>query len=421
MASYSVDQIRNVVFCGHKSSGKTTLVDRCLTSTVLRNRQASVDDGTSICDFDDEEKTHRYTIEATPVFFDYAGKRFHLIDTPGYPDFIGQAIQSLRAVETAVIVINAQSGIEVNTRRVFAEATKAGIGKMIVINKMDAENIDFPTLVESIKELFGQGCVPLNVPLGHGNDFRGVASTLHVPDDTAGALLDPAEIHESLIESIIVADEAVMERYFEGTQPSEEELSRLMIRAIAEGSLIPILSVSAKTGGGFTELLDAMALCCPPPDRILRKAFKPTADQTPGEEVEIKADPNGPLVAQVWKTRVDPFVQKISYLRVYSGKLVKDSTVAVVGQRKGVKLGQLFQMQANENATHRRSHARQLVAVTKVEELQTGSSLGELLMPPIPFPTPMVGLAATPKSRGDEAKLSGSLGKTRPGRLHLPP
>lgn len=408
MAKYSVDDIRNIVLCGHKSAGKTTLVDRMLTSTLLPNRQASVDQGTSIVDFDEEEKAHKYTIESSLVHFDHGGKHFHVIDTPGYPDFIGQTIGAMRGVDMAAIVINAQAGIEVNTRRVFQEAAKAGLGRMIVINRMDAENIDFPALIENIKEMFGAVCVPLNVPLGQGADFRGVAGTLNVPADTAGALLDPSEIRESLIESIIVADEAVMERYFEGNPPTDEELSRLMIQAISEGSLIPIVCTSAKTGGGFKELMDAMAMCGLPPSKVARKATKPEGD---GQEIEVKADPAGPLVAQVFKTRIDPFVQRISYIRVFSGKLTKDTTVSVVGARKGVKLAQLFHVQANETEPLDEATAGEIVAVTKVEELQTGSSIGELALPAIPFPEPMVGLAATPKSRGDEAKLSGALAK----------
>ena len=224
MAIYKVEDIRNIVLCGHKSCGKTTLIDRMLTHTGTVSRAASVDEGTSICDFDDEEKSHRYTIEAKLTHFDYAGKHFHASDTPGYPDFIGQTIGALRGVDMAAIVINAQAGIEVNTRRVFAEAGKAGVGRMIVVNRMDADNIEFPKLIKSIKELFGAACVPLNVPLGQGADFRGVAGTLSPPADTAGALLDPKEISESLVESIIVADEAVMERYLEGTHPSQDEL-----------------------------------------------------------------------------------------------------------------------------------------------------------------------------------------------------
>jgi elongation factor G len=406
MATTPVEVIRNLALCGHKSSGKTTLVDRMLTSTGMVNRPASVDDGTSICDFDEEEKSHRYTIEATPVFFDYAGKRFHVLDTPGYPDFIGQTIGALRGVDTAVIVVNAQSGIEVNTRRVFAEAHKAGLGRMIVLNKMDAENIDFPALLESIKEMFGPECVLLNVPVGVGADFRGVVGTLEPPGDAAGALVDPAAIHESLLESIVMADEEVMNRYLEGQPPGKDELSRLLVQAIAEGSLIPMVCVSGKTGVGFAEMLEALALCALPADAIQRKGKKPD-----GSEVEVKADPEGPLVAQVFKTRIDPFVQKLSYLRVFSGKLVKDTMVPVVGARKPVKIAQLFQVQANETQPIDEAGPGAIVAVTKVEELQTGSSLGEIELPAIAFPIPMVNLAAAPKSRGDEAKVSGSLAK----------
>jgi len=406
MAKYQPENIRNIALCGHGSAGKTTLADKILTTLVMPNRQASVDDGTSICDFDEEEKHHQYSIEASVVHFDHGGKHFHLIDTPGYPDFVGQAIGALRGVDTAAIVIDAQSGIEVNTRRMFAEAEKAGIGRMIVINKMDADNIDFPGLIGAIQEVFGSACVPLNVPLGQGSDFRGVVSTLKVPEDTAGALLDPAEISEPLLESIIEVDEEVMERYFEGEQPTQEELSRLIVRAVAEGTVIPIVCLSTKTGVGLTELLDAWTMCALPPGAVKRSVLEPD-----GEEVPLKTEPTGPLVAQVFKTRIDPFVQKLSFIRVFSGTLTKDSTVPVVGQRKGVKLAQLFHVQASETEPLDEAGPGAIVAVAKVEELATGSTIGEVTMPPIKFPTPMVGLAAMPKSRGDETKLSGSLNK----------
>ncbi len=406
MPKHSVEQIRNIVFCGHGSAGKTTLIDKILTSTGTINRLASVDDGTSICDFDEEEKHHKYTIESTLVHFDHGAKHFNLLDTPGYPDFIGQAIGAMRGVDTAAIVINAQSGIEVNTRRVFLEAKKAGIGRMIVVNRMDADNIEFTTLIDAIQELFGKSCVLLNVPLGQGAGFRGVASTLKPPADTDGALIDPSEISDSLLETIIEADEAVMERYFEGTPPTDEEISTLIVKAIAQGSLTPIVCVSAKTGVGLTEMLDAMAMCALPPDAIVRKAKNEA-----GEEVDVKADAAGPLVAQVFKTRIDPFVQKLNFIRVFSGTLKKDSTIPVVGVRKPVKLTALLEVQAEETSAVEEAGPGDIVAVAKVEDLHTGSSLGELALPVIPFPTPMVGLAATPKSRGDESKLSGALQK----------
>lgn len=406
MAKFKVEDIRSIAFCGHGSAGKTTLVDHILNFTGAVTRQASVDQGTSICDFDEEEKSHRYTIEASVVNFQQGGKLFQAIDTPGYPDFIGQTIGAMRGVDTAVIVINAQSGIEVNTRRVFNEAHKAGLGRVIVINKMDAENVDFPKLLAGIQELFGSECIPVNVPVGHGAHFTGVASTLHVPADTTGALIDPAEINQSLVESIVMADDAVMERYMDGTPPTEEELARLTVRAVADGGLIPILCCSGKTGTGVKELLDALVLCALPPTARPR-----TATAADGKEVEVRADENGPLVAQVFKTRIDPFVQKLSFIRVFSGTLRKDMTVPVVGQRKGVKIAQLFAMQADQNTPVDDAVPGCIVAVAKVEEFETGTTLGEWTMPGIVFPTPMVGQAVTPKSRGDEAKLSGALHK----------
>lgn len=400
-----VEDIRNIAICGHGSSGKTTLVDKILVKTNMVNANPSVDDGTSICDFDEEEKHHKYTIEASITHFDHGGKRFNMIDTPGYPDLIGQTLGALRAVDTGLIAIDAHAGIKVNTRRVWAEAGKIGIGRMIAITKLDSDNIDFPALIESIREVFGNQCVLLNVPIGLGQDFKGVASTLKVPDDTTGAIIDPAEINEPLIESIIEVDEAVMEKYFEGEMPTDEELSRLMVEAIAAGTLVPIVCVSGKHDIGVDELLDVLSAAALPPTAVERKAMKGD------EEVVLSADPSGPLAALVFKTRIDPFVQRLSYIRVFSGTLQKDTTVSSPGARKGIKIGPLLDVQANETSNVDAAVAGDIIAVAKCEELHTGTSLGEFELSPITFPTPMVGLAVTPKSRGDETKLSGSLHK----------
>ena len=406
MAKHTIENIRNIALVGHGSSGKTTLADKFLTFTGTLKANPSVDEGTSICDFDEEEKHHQHTIEATLTHFMHGGKKFHVVDTPGYPDLIGQSIGTLRGVDTACIVIDATGGIKVNTRRVFQEAAAAGVGRMLVINKMDAENIDFPGLLASIKELFGVACVPLNVPIGSGENFKGVVSTLDVPEDTSGALVDPNDIHEGLIESIIEVDEEVMERYFEGTEPSEEELARLMSQAIAAGSLIPILCVSSKTEVGLGELLDGLAMCGLSPEMVSRQIKQEDDTQS-----EIKADPSGPLVAQIFRTRIDPFVQKLSFVRVYAGTISKDSQIPSPEVRKGVKVGPLLQVQASETSPVDSAGPGDIVAIAKIEELHTGTSLGQKSMPAICFPTPMVGLAVTPKSRGDETKLSTALHK----------
>ena len=405
MSKYSPENIRNIVLCGHGGTGKTTLTDAFLNLSGKVKRAASVDDGTSICDFDEEEKAHKYTIEPSVVNFDWGGKHFNVLDTPGYPDFIGGAISAMGASDTAVIVINATSGIEVNTRRVFSEAKKAGLGRMIVLSKMDGDNIEFDELIDSIRGVFGQEAVLFNVPVGHGADFKGVVDVLN-PTDTEGVLVDPNDLHESLIESIVSVDESAMERYFEGELPDAEEMARLISKGVKEESLIPIFCVSSKTGVGMKELLDSLASFALPSNSIVREG-----KDLDGNDVEIKADPEGPIVAQVFKTRIDPFVQKINYIRVLSGVLKTGATVSLIGSRKGFKIAQLYEVVANDLQPIDEAGPGMIVAVTKTDELKTCGTLGEIEMPRFAFPTPMVGLGASPKNRGDEAKVSVALNK----------
>jgi elongation factor G len=401
----NVDETRNLAVCGHGSAGKTTLVDQLLVKTGAVTGQPSVDNGTSICDFDEEEKHHKHSVEASIVHFDHAGLRFNVIDTPGYPDLIGQTVGALRAVETALIAIDAHAGIKVNTRRAWQEAGDAGIGRILCITKLDTDNIHFPGLIDSIKEVFGSQCALFNVPIGHGHDLKGVVSTLDVPKDTTGALIDPATLSESVMESIIEADETVMEKYLEGEMPSKDVLQRLCAEAVRQGTLTPIVCVSTKMGVGIDELLSVLSQASLPPTAVVRTAKKD------GDDVTLKCDPSAPLAAQVFKTRIDPFVQRLSYIRIFSGTLKKDSTVHSSGARKGVKIGPLLSVQGEKTTPVEMAIAGDIVAIAKTEDFHTGTSLGEVELPPIKFPTPMVGLAVAPKTRGDETKLSGALHK----------
>jgi elongation factor G len=401
----NVEDIRNIAVCGHGSSGKTTLVDHLLAKTGAVSGQPSVDNGTSVCDFDEEEKHHKHSIEAALVHFDHAGKRFNVIDTPGYPDLIGQTIGALRAVETALIAIDAHAGIKVNTRRAWKEAGDAGLGRILCITRMDTENINFPGLIDSIREVFGTQCVLFNVPIGQGHDLKGVVSTLDVPKDTAGALINPATLNEAAVETIIEADEAAMEKYLEGEMPSQAELERLCGEAMRQGTVTPVVCVSTKLGVGIDELLAVLVEAALPPTAVPRTATKD------GDVVTLKCDPNAPLAAQVFKTRIDPFVQRLSYIRVYSGTLKKDSTVHVSGARKGIKIGPLLSVQGEKTQPIDQATAGEIVAIAKAEDLHTGTSLGEVELPAINFPRPMVGLAVAPKTRGDETKLSSALHK----------
>ena len=397
--------LRNLAFCGHASSGKTTLLDKLLMKFGNVGGLHHVDDGTSLCDFDPEEREHRHTIEAKLTHFSYEGKRFHVIDTPGYPDFLGQTIGALHGVDNAVIVINAHVGIQLNTRRVFQEAERAGVGRLIVINKLDDENIDFPKLIADIHELWGERCVLFQVPVGVGQQFQGVVSTLDPPATSPGAILDPHPLHDALVEMVVEVDERAMNEYLEGRLPTREQLSRLIVQGVAAGTLIPIFCCSGKNEIGLKELVEGLAMTAASPVDLPRVA------QKHGQAVRLEANSDGPLMARVFKTRIDPFVQKLSFIRIFSGQLHKDDQVHVEPVRKAIKLSAVLEVQAAETHAILAAGAGDLVAVAKMEDLHTGSVLGDYELPPVTYPTPMVGLAVMPKNRGDESKLSGALHK----------
>ena len=410
MSKYQVQDIRNVALIGHGATGKTTLADLMLFKAGVASRAGSVDDGSSLLDIDDEEKDRKSSISSSFVHFEHAKKRINLVDTPGYPDFVGQMIGALSAVETAVITISAAAGIEVNTRRAFAESGKAGVGRMIVLNKCDADNVNFGERIAAIQEVFGQACIPLNVPVGLGEAFSGVVNTLNVPENVPdGVIVDPAEVNQTLMDAIVEADEELMMRFLDGEELSSDEVADGVTKAIAAGTLIPIFCTSARSDIGVSEVMDALANFAPPPNDIPRIAQK-------GEdEATLDPSPDAPLVVRVFKTRIDPFVSKMSYLRVYSGKLAKDSTVKCVRTDKAVKISQLFEVQGGTQEPVDEATPGDIVAVVKMEDLAVGDTLtavdSGLNMAPIPFPPPMVGLAVEPKSRADQAKISGALQK----------
>ena len=410
MPKRNINDIRNVALVGHGAAGKTTMADLLLYKSGIGNRAGSVDDKTSLLDTEDEEQDRGFTISSALVHFDHNGKHINLIDTPGYPDFLGQVIGALRATETAVIAVNASAGIEVNTRRTFALAGDAGLGRMILLNKCDMENINFDEVVSGLQETFGQGCVPLNIPVGLGGDFSGVVSTVDIPGDVpAGVVMDPKEINQQVIDAIVESDEELMERYLEGEELSQAEIMAGLSKAIQAGSLIPIFCASSKTGVGVDEFLNALSDCTLAPTQVERKV------QGADGEVVVKQASDAPLVAQVFKTRIDPFVSKMSYIRVYAGSLGKDSSVHVARMDKNLKLTQLLRVQGGQNENADEVGAGDIVAVTKMDDLVVGDSLTKDgkpgAMSSIDFPTPMIALAVEPKSRADQQKISGSLHK----------
>ena len=410
MAKHKIADIRNVALVGHGAVGKTTLADLMLFRAGAATRAGSVDDGSSVLDFDIEEKERKLSISAALCHFTHKGKHVNLVDTPGYPDFIGQAIGALRAVEAAVITVSATAGIEVNTRRMFNQAGKAGLARIVLVNKCDLENIKFDQLLGYLQQTFGQGCIPLNVPVGLGANFSGVVSTLTVPASVpAGAVTDPKAINQTVMDAIAEGDEALMERYLEGEQLSSADVASGLTKAMVAGSLVPVYFASSKTGVGVVEFMDALADFAPSPADIVRTVKNPD-----GQEAALQQSADGPLVAQVFKTRIDPFVGKMCFLRIYSGTVAKDASVNS-GHGRSHKVSQLLELQGSHTDTTDSASSGDIVAVVKMEDLAVGDTVTKdghgPAMPPILFPTPMVGLAVEPKSRADQQKISGALQK----------
>jgi elongation factor G len=396
---------RNIAFCGHTAAGKTTLLDQMLLESGAATGQHSVDDQTSICDYDNEEKLHRYTIECKVVHARVGNVVLNMLDTPGYTDLIGQTIEALAAADCAALCIHAHAGIEVNTRRVFRESSTAGLGRIVVLTRLDGENIDFEKLWANIQETFGPSCALVNVPVGISKDLKGVADILAESPDP-NALMDVSKLREAFIERIVESDEDLMARYFEGDVPSASELKAAAAKAVVQGTLIPVFCTAAKQQIGVNQLLQGLVWAAPSPDQVERFSVDEEGSTHP-----IQQDSDGPLIARVFKTRIDPFVQKLSFIRIYSGSLARDQSVHVVGQRKDLKMAPILDVQAGQTQPIDHGEAGDIVAVAKMEDLHIGTTLGDTKLPELRFPTPMVGVAVTPKGHADENKLFSALHK----------
>lgn len=416
MASHRVDDIRTVALVGHEVSGKTSLADALLFQAKAVDRRGCVDEGTSVSDFDDEEKKQKYSIDSSLLHLDHQGKRVYLIDTPGKPEFVGQALGGLNAVETALILVSGTGGVQVNTRRMFAEAGKRGLSRILVVNRLDGENIDFPGLVNNLRSSFGKACVLFNAPIGLGHDLSGIVSVLNPPDKApAGCPVDLGAERSQLIDAIVESDEALMEKYLLEGQIAEDELAAALPKALAAGTVVPIFCTCTKKERdlGVPELLDALVQFAPSPKQgVPRKAKVKEGD---GYQDVVLEPEGGEFVAQVFKTLSDKFVGTMSFFRVFAGKISADQTLVTQRTGKGQRPSALMLMQGKGHANVAEIVAGDIIAVAKMDDLHIGDTLGSHPGAPVmakpAFPLPMFGLAVEPKSRGDEQKISGSLQK----------
>ena len=397
--------IRNVVLLGHGGSGKTSLTEAMLHVSGAVSRLGSVDEKTSVSDYYDEEKEHQHSILAAVVHADHDGKLVNIIDTPGAPDFVGPAIATLPAAETAIIVINAAAGIETNTRKLFQLASEQGKPRMIVINKMAAENVDIPELIKGIQETFGSQCRCANLP---GADKKSVVDCV---ENTSGSspVMDVADAHTQLIESVVEADDALMERYLGGEEIPAAEVATVFVKALQSGTLIPIVFTEARQEIGVKELLDLIVKYTPSPTEAEPARLLVGEDTT-----ELKADPAEPLAGLVFRVTFDPRSNmKYSTIRIFSGTLKSDTNMMYDDEKKGLRPGHILRPQGGETKEIDAAIAGDIVVLAKIDELKIGNLIhdgrveGKYKMPP--FPSPMFALAMEPASRGDEQKIGGAL------------
>ena len=406
MAKYATEVIRTVALIGHGGSGKTTLAEALLTRAGAISAPGSVERGSTVCDFDPLEKSNGHSINSALVNFGWRAIHVHLIDTPGYPDYAGQAISALAAVETAAIVINAQTGIELNTTRMARWAKERGLCRMIIVNKIDAEEIDLPGLLGNIRETFGKECLPINLP-AHGR--KDVVDCFFRPEGDSD-FSSVKEAHSALVDQVVEVDEELMAVYLEKGEVSPEQLHAPFEKALRDGHLIPVCFTSAKNGAGVGELLDFLENLAPNPAEGNPPPFL-KGEGSNAVEFHADPDPKKHVLAHVFKTIIDAYVGKVSVFRVHQGTVTKDSQLFVGDGRRPLKVGHVFYLQGKEYVETDALVPGDLGAVAKIDEIEFDAVLHDshdedhLHLRPLEFPTPMHGLAVETKKKGDEQRL----------------
>lgn len=414
MAKYTSEQIRNIALVGHGGSGKTTLADAILHKTGVTKRQGHVNDGTSFLDYADDEKASKHTIDATVVHTNAHGCEFNLIDTPGYPDFVGNAAAPLAAVETAMLVIHAGHPLRVNARTMWKEAGARGLARMIVVNRMDDEHASFESVYAAIREALGNRCIAINLPVGEGSGLERIVRVLD-PEADAGPRQEALEeARRELMDAVAETSEELMEKFLEEGELCPEETTEGLRHAMTSGGLYPVMFTSAEKEIGMDELLMFAARSCPSPvDGRLRAALD-------DEEKHVNPDASKPLIAHAWRRAYDPFVSRITYVRVHQGTFKNNHSCEVVkagGELVHEKFTGMVRMQGKEQEKIESAIPGDIVALAKAEHTEFGDTLtqgtdgGDDVFPlaTIPCPKPMVSLAVHAVKRDDEQKIKPAL------------
>jgi elongation factor G len=409
--SFEPGKIRNVAVVGHRGTGKTSLVEALLFQAGATNRLGTVESGSTVSDWDEDEQRRQMSLSASIAHLEWQGRKINLIDTPGDAGFQGDAIAALRVVEGALFTVSAVMGVEVQTARHWQRAEEAGLSRVLFVNMLDRERADFFRVFDALREQLSEKCVAVHIPIGAEHELTGIVDLLHMQayldphgERESGPSEIPAEMQsqvdeyrEKLLDSVVETDESLMERYLEGQELSAEEVANALKEAVTRGDVFPVACGVASKNLGTTAVLDLLVEGVPSPAK---------------KGAPISVDGDG-TAAFVFKTIADPFAGRINVFRVLNGTLKGDSTIVNARSHAKERLGQVMQVQGKEHTQVPDLGEGDIGAVAKLKETQTGDVLldaeRQVELPEIGFPEPVMSFAVTPKSKGDEEKMAAGL------------
>jgi elongation factor G len=418
------DQIRNLATAAHGGAGKTSLLESILFNMGQINRIGTIEQGTTVSDHQEEEIERQISISLSLTHGEWQGHKLNIIDTPGYPDFFGEVVGAFRAVDSIMIVVSASGGVEVGTELFWAEAEKYKLPRIIVMNKLDKEDIDFDSLLSSLHDTFGHKVVPAQFPVDPGpnftqivdlirmklmkfsNDGSGKYTEENIPDNLKDKATD---LHVKLIEAVAESDDSLMERYFEAGELSEDEFRTGLRKAILAHEVYPVFCTCATNNIGVTRLNDVIVNFLPSPVDMPPITGKDSS----GKEIERKCDLTESTAALVFKTIAEAHIGELSFFRIYSGAVKSGDDLLNSTQHKNERIGQLYLLNGKHKTSIDRLLAGDIGAVVKLKNTHSGNTLCDknksIVLPPIEFPEPKIRTAIVPKAKGDEEKISSGL------------
>ena len=416
MAEFSTDKIRNITILGHGSSGKTSLVEALLFNGGGTSRVGRVEDGSTVSDWDDEEQRRGISINLSVVPVQFQESKLNLVDTPGYLDFVGEVISGLSVSEAGLVLLDSVAGVEVGTELSWEQLEAVDKPRLIFINKMDRENANFENALASATEAFSAAILPFQLPIGAGEDFKGVvnlvdmkayvgsdATVTDIPADMEDAV---AEARQNLVDAAAETDDELIMKYLEGEELTEDEVRQGLRQGVQEGQIVPVFCGSAIQNIGLFSLARALTSYVPSPADVVSSV--PNGDDEPQE---LSAAADGPVAAYVFKTIVDRYVGRMSYVRILSGTLSLDQGATIQRSAEKVKLQNLFQVSGKELEPAAALVAGDIGVLTKMDGLKTSDTISEekLVFPPPEYPRPLYSVAVMPATKADSAKMGQGL------------